>query len=182
MDEFNTLPSLATTELTDNLMGERSHSSWSMNKVAKKTKGSLIRAKEGCPFCDIKRGPINDYWIKDLNHGSLFLNYNQSFEGRCIYMPFTHFNSLHDINEDLFNDFNKEVLFLSNILQRTFSAELINVAILGNAVKHLHWHLIPRYKNDSNYGKAPWPNQEKRLAHNDIQTLKERIKTQLLLK
>jgi diadenosine tetraphosphate (Ap4A) HIT family hydrolase len=32
----------------------------------------------------------------------------------------------------------------------------INLASLGNAVPHLHWHVIPRYRDDSHFPEAIW--------------------------
>jgi len=33
----------------------------------------------------------------------------------------------------------------------------MNYANLGNAVPHVHEHLIPRHANDHNAGGPPWP-------------------------
>ena len=32
----------------------------------------------------------------------------------------------------------------------------INLATLGNMVAHLHWHIIPRWKNDPHFPQAIW--------------------------
>jgi diadenosine tetraphosphate (Ap4A) HIT family hydrolase len=32
----------------------------------------------------------------------------------------------------------------------------MNLASLGNAVPHIHWHLIPRYLEDPNWGDTIW--------------------------
>lgn len=32
----------------------------------------------------------------------------------------------------------------------------INLASLGNMTPHLHWHIIPRWRNDRNYPQAIW--------------------------
>ncbi len=32
----------------------------------------------------------------------------------------------------------------------------INLASLGNLVPHLHWHVIPRYRDDSHFPQPVW--------------------------
>jgi diadenosine tetraphosphate (Ap4A) HIT family hydrolase len=34
--------------------------------------------------------------------------------------------------------------------------EKINLASLGNAVPHLHWHIIPRFSDDPHFPNAVW--------------------------
>ena len=48
----------------------------------------------------------------------------------------------------------------------------INVESLGNLVPHLHWHVVPRYKNDGRWGQPIWAPRrrsqpERRLAADD---------------
>jgi diadenosine tetraphosphate (Ap4A) HIT family hydrolase len=35
-------------------------------------------------------------------------------------------------------------------------ADKINLASLGNTVPHLHWHVIPRWREDSHFPAAVW--------------------------
>jgi diadenosine tetraphosphate (Ap4A) HIT family hydrolase len=51
-------------------------------------------------------------------------------------------------------------LAISKVLKDTFKANKIDRATLGNEVPHLHWHLIPRYKTESNFNKPPWPHEK----------------------
>ena len=37
----------------------------------------------------------------------------------------------------------------------------INLASLGNAVPHLHWHVIPRWRDDRHFPKPIWANAER---------------------
>ena len=32
----------------------------------------------------------------------------------------------------------------------------VNVASLGNLMPHLHWHIVPRYKSDPQWGRPVW--------------------------
>jgi diadenosine tetraphosphate (Ap4A) HIT family hydrolase len=41
-------------------------------------------------------------------------------------------------------------------LRRTVQPDKINLASLGNLVPHLHWHVIPRWKDDSHFPAPIW--------------------------
>jgi diadenosine tetraphosphate (Ap4A) HIT family hydrolase len=41
-------------------------------------------------------------------------------------------------------------------LREVLAPDKINLASLGNAVPHLHWHVIPRYRDDRHFPKAIW--------------------------
>lgn len=42
----------------------------------------------------------------------------------------------------------------------------INLAQLGNMVPHLHWHLIPRYKDDTHFPESIWGMQQRKISSN----------------
>jgi diadenosine tetraphosphate (Ap4A) HIT family hydrolase len=41
-------------------------------------------------------------------------------------------------------------------LRECFAPDKINLASFGNAVTHLHWHLIPRYFDDLHFPQPIW--------------------------
>jgi diadenosine tetraphosphate (Ap4A) HIT family hydrolase len=41
-------------------------------------------------------------------------------------------------------------------LRSVMSPRKINLASLGNAVPHVHWHVIPRYDDDAQFPGAVW--------------------------
>jgi diadenosine tetraphosphate (Ap4A) HIT family hydrolase len=52
----------------------------------------------------------------------------------------------------------------------------LNVESLGNLMPHLHWHVIPRYRNDGRWGKPIWAQDldsqpDRRLAADDRASL-----------
>ena len=48
------------------------------------------------------------------------------------------------------------VLGTERVLRRLMSPDKINLASLGNVVPHLHWHVIPRYRDDAHFPDAIW--------------------------
>ena len=57
----------------------------------------------------------------------------------------------------------------------------MNVAMLGNMVPHMHWHLVPRFDNDPLWPKPIWaePHEEVHLTAAEYAERIEMIKTKL---
>lgn len=52
-----------------------------------------------------------------------------------------------------------DVVWVVEAAQRSvLQADKINLASLGNRVPHLHWHLIPRWRDDSHWPEPIWRN------------------------
>jgi diadenosine tetraphosphate (Ap4A) HIT family hydrolase len=45
-------------------------------------------------------------------------------------------------------------------LRSLVAPDKINLAALGNMVPHLHWHVIPRWRDDSHFPAAIWATQQ----------------------
>lgn len=133
-----------------------------------------------CHLCDKLKGFENDEtFIMKLKFGSLFLHWNQSYMGRCLYIPNVHADDFLDIDYELFSNLNKEMLLICRAIERVCHPDLINFASLGNAVRHFHYHIIPRYQHDPNWGSPPWPAAEKKLTKEEYDTLIAMIRTEL---
>ena len=50
----------------------------------------------------------------------------------------------------------KESSQLARVLSRTFEADKLNIAALGNMVPQLHIHHIVRYRSDPSWPKPVW--------------------------
>jgi len=48
------------------------------------------------------------------------------------------------------------VFAVEQVLRDVLQPEKINLASLGNMTPHLHWHVIPRYKEDRNFPNPIW--------------------------
>ena len=45
---------------------------------------------------------------------------------------------------------------IESIVRQIYQPDKMNLASLGNVVPHLHWHIIPRYKNDRHFPNPIW--------------------------
>lgn len=53
------------------------------------------------------------------------------------------------------------VFAVESALRTLVAPDKINLAALGNMVPHLHWHVIPRWHDDSHFPGAIWAEQKK---------------------
>lgn len=50
----------------------------------------------------------------------------------------------------------RAVYVVEEAQQSILTPDKINLASLGNMVPHLHWHVIPRYRDDAHFPDAIW--------------------------
>ena len=93
-----------------------------------------------------------EYKIKEYKHWSVYIYENQGYLGRCVVWC--------DRGDALdFADMEQEerdglFIILKDLkkAQKTiFQPDWFNYAFLGNGVKHLHCHFIPRYASDREF-------------------------------
>lgn len=114
-----------------------------------------------CPFCDlIAASDKGETFVAAFESGQLYLHPNQAYPGRCIFVCKEHAGDLTGLDPDLFTEYNAEMLHVSKVLKGLFHPDLMNICSLGNHVEHVHYHIIPRYKDDGNWGDPPWPSQK----------------------
>lgn len=46
-------------------------------------------------------------------------------------------------------------------VRQQMQCDKINLASFGNMVPHLHWHVIPRYRDDAHFPQAVWATRER---------------------
>ena len=62
-----------------------------------------------------------------------------------------HVKEMTDLDTDGGNQMMRVVFALEQALIQVLGAEKVNLASLGNQVPHLHWHVIPRFKDDPHF-------------------------------
>jgi diadenosine tetraphosphate (Ap4A) HIT family hydrolase len=78
------------------------------------------------------------------------------FPGRCLVAYRDHVEDFAEMSDASAHEFMDDVRRVGRILRRVVSADRVNYAVLGNAVTHVHAHVIPRWDTDPLPTKAPW--------------------------
>lgn len=96
-------------------------------------------------------------FIAQLSISSLFLFRDQRFRGYCI-LSFDPWDAteLEALSETEYIAFCDDLRRSSQVIRTTMQPDHMNYELLGNSNPHLHWHIIPRYRDDPRWGRPIW--------------------------
>jgi diadenosine tetraphosphate (Ap4A) HIT family hydrolase len=115
-----------------------------------------LESCEGCGRVEAARSGKNPHLIHEFPGSFLFLGDHQFFEGYCVLVLKAHLRELHELSEADYLGLMSEVRASSAALVTAFRPWKMNHSCLGNAMPHIHWHLMPRYESDPNHLHNPW--------------------------
>ena len=108
---------------------------------------------EPCPTCSfslfnpVAKLSVSDWGIYD----------DSRFPGRSIVKLRDHQEDFSELNPSETAEFIADVQTAMGIIKNLTRADRVNVAILGNAVPHVHAHLIPRFSAEEPHpNQSPW--------------------------
>jgi diadenosine tetraphosphate (Ap4A) HIT family hydrolase len=111
-----------------------------------------------CPF-DEPRSTSSHGWdtVGTLSVSTLYLGQNQSYLGHCLLvLDVRHATRPDELPAEEWLKFCADLYTAETAIVRTLDPDHVNIATLGNVVPHLHWHIIPRYRNDPRWGGPIW--------------------------
>ena len=85
-----------------------------------------------------------------------------------------------DLDEALQLRIMRCVFKVEEALRKIFHPEKINLASLGNKTPHIHWHVIPRFKEDSHFPNSHWGEKLREGLHQPISTEEKKDLIKLL--
>lgn len=104
-----------------------------------------------CIFCKIINGDIKSNTVYEDDLVKVFLDVNPNTNGHMLIVPKTHYKNIMDIDESLIPHIHKVIKNLYEVLKDKLGCDGLTICQnndLGQEVKHIHFHLIPRYSND----------------------------------
>lgn len=137
---------------------------------------------ENCPFCQ-PRKENNPFWdkIANLSISTLYLNKKQTYLGYSLLIfDKRHVNCPSDLTHEEWLNFSSDLFLAQKAIEFVVKPKHMNVAVLGNQISHLHWHIIPRYSNDPRWGAPIWMNTPEEMKEHDIY-LEENKREQLII-
>ena len=112
-----------------------------------------MNAPTGCNYCD--KGEAHaaySYPICDLSVSELLLFREQSHPGRVIVAHKRHVDDLMDLDDAERAAFFADVAKAARAIKVLFKADKINYGAYGDLVRHLHFHLVPKYRDQFEWG------------------------------
>jgi diadenosine tetraphosphate (Ap4A) HIT family hydrolase len=118
---------------------------------------------QGCPLCS---SPGGDVVWKDSRCRVVRVTDAEgvAFPGYCRVIWQAHVAEMTDLDPGSSRHLMNLVFAVETALRSLVAPDKINLAALGNQVPHLHWHVIPRWHDDSHFPAAIWASPQKSAA------------------
>ncbi|ARU30994.1 HIT family protein [Sulfuriferula sp. AH1] len=105
-----------------------------------------------CELCETTGGEL--LW-QDAFCRAILVD-DRDYPGFCRVIWHEHIKEMSDLTAVQQNRLMRVVFAVEAALRDTLKPEKINLASLGNVVPHLHWHVIPRFRNDKHFPNPIW--------------------------
>lgn len=123
---------------------------------------------EDCFYCT-KDERLEKLMIKvcTIDCADIYLFKDQKHLGRCVVALDEHYTEIYQIPEEKLNRFMKVVSNVSFVITKLFNADKINYAVYGDLVSHFHIHIVPKKKDELQWGKPFTDDIEKKILSED---------------
>ena len=131
-----------------------------------------------CGYC-VGGEPLAKFGIKicDLTVSQLILFKEQSHPGRCIVAYKDHVSEIVDISDEERSLFFADVAKAAKAIHKVFSPDKLNYGAYGDTGCHLHIHLVPKYRDEFDWGGTFQMNPDRTyLSQEAYQEMIEKIK------
>ena len=139
----------------------------------------LCLKMNNCVFCDIISHKIPSYIIDENDEVIAILPKDMECFWHTLIIPKKHYENVFDVNDDSLNNVLKFMKELAIKYRKHLWVTGINILNASwkdaqQTVFHLHFHLIPRFKDDK---MDLWPKLEKYEWHqkDDLQKIRDKI-------
>jgi diadenosine tetraphosphate (Ap4A) HIT family hydrolase len=145
-----------------------------------------LTSSDGCEFCRdplfTGEDPNHPQKIADLDVSTAILNRDwQYYRGSSLLVLRDHVTELHHLEPVMRHRFMEDACRLAAAVEKTVQPDKMNHAVLGNAVPHLHWHLIPRRKSEPFPTHAIWEDEipQSHFSDEEFRELAKQIRANL---
>ena len=107
---------------------------------------------EGCPLCETDSGLL----VFKNDQLRVIQAVEAGFPAFYRVIWNAHVAEFSDLSVDERNACMNAVVAVEQVLREQLKPTKINLAALGNAVPHLHWHVIARFHWDSHFPASVW--------------------------
>ncbi len=126
---------------------------------------------ENCVLCKTDGGEV----IYRTGKWRILLVDDGNLPGFCRVVLNSHVAEMTDLPADDRNALMEVVWLVEQAVRDAMQPDKVNLATLGNMVPHLHWHIIPRYKDDATFPDAIWAAPRRSVAAETLALRKQRV-------
>lgn len=99
-----------------------------------------------CKRIDMIKKEENPFFVMELETGFVVIGDHQRFRGYTLFLCKEHVTELHHLPRDFKVKYLEEMSIVAEACQHAFSADKMNIELLGNGDAHVHFHIFPRKK------------------------------------
>ena len=92
------------------------------------------------------------YKICELPASKIYLFKEQSHPGRCIVASKWHVSELIELTPEQLAAYFDEVATVSQAIHDLYHPDKVNYGAYGDTAGHMHMHLVPKYKDEFEWG------------------------------
>jgi len=106
-----------------------------------------------CIFCKIINKEIPNYTVYEDENVLAFLDIFPCSLGHTVVIPKKHFENIFEMSAEDFAVFAPSIRAVAGRIQAKLKPDGMNIGVnngaaAGQAVPHMHWHIIPRHNDD----------------------------------
>lgn len=105
--------------------------------------------------CELCKEPGGELLYRDDNYRIVLVE-DVRYPGFCRVIWNAHAREMTDLSSPERAILIAAVWQVEEAVREAMQPHKVNVASLGNAVPHLHWHVIPRYQDDAHFPNPIW--------------------------
>ena len=109
-------------------------------------------AASGCELCD---GAGGEELYRNAQLRVVLVD-DAQYPGFCRVIWNAHVKEMTDLPPQSRSAMMQMVMKVESALRETLNPDKINLASLGNMTPHLHWHVIPRFRDDAHFPSPVW--------------------------
>jgi len=113
-----------------------------------------------CLFCDTPGGAV--LWQNELCR--VVRVDEPDYPGFCRVILKRHAREMSDLTPDERQGLMAVVFAVEEAVRATMQADKMNLASLGNMTPHVHWHVIPRFRDDRHFPTPVWAQPQREPA------------------
>ena len=110
-----------------------------------------------CEFCASPGGAV--LWQNDLCR--VVRVDEPDYPGFCRVILKRHATEMSDLGEGERDGLMAVVFAVESAVRETMQAHKMNLASLGNMTPHVHWHVVPRFRDDRHYPGPIWASPQR---------------------
>jgi diadenosine tetraphosphate (Ap4A) HIT family hydrolase len=115
----------------------------------------IMKYDNSCLHCT-KDQRLQDLMIEiaELEISTLYLFKEQTYKGRCLLSFKGHKSELFDLTDEELKLYSQDLAKASKAIQQACKPDRINYGAYSDNLLHLHFHLVPKYKEGYSWGST----------------------------